>query len=43
MRIVSDYIDFERVMGCHGLGKISKNRELFTEFYRNNHMVIVGF
>ncbi|XP_058444316.1 craniofacial development protein 2-like [Malaya genurostris] len=41
-KIGSDNIDYERVMGHHGLGDMSDNGELFAEFCGNNDMVIGG-
>ena len=41
-KIGSNNADLERVMGRHGLGEMSENGELFTEFCGNNNMVIGG-
>ncbi|XP_038120408.1 uncharacterized protein LOC119770128 [Culex quinquefasciatus] len=41
-KIGSDNTDLERIMGPHGLGEMSENGELFTEFCGNQDMVIGG-
>ncbi|KAL1397256.1 hypothetical protein pipiens_002548 [Culex pipiens pipiens] len=41
-KIGSDNTDLERIMGRHGLGEMSENGELFTEFCGNYDMVIGG-
>ena len=41
-KIGSNNADLERVMGRHGLGEMSENGELLTEFCGNNNMVIGG-
>ncbi|XP_058449462.1 craniofacial development protein 2-like [Malaya genurostris] len=41
-KIGSDNVDYERVMGRHGLGDMSDNGEPFAEFCGNHDMVIGG-
>ncbi|KAL1401542.1 hypothetical protein pipiens_006527 [Culex pipiens pipiens] len=41
-KLGSDNTDLERIMGPHGLGEMSENGELFTEFCGNQDMVIGG-
>ncbi|EDS39543.1 conserved hypothetical protein [Culex quinquefasciatus] len=41
-KIGSDNTDLERIMGRHGLGEMSENGELFTEFCGNYDIVIEG-
>lgn len=42
LEVGSENAGYERVMGRHGCGSMNENGEYFTEFCRNNSLVIGG-
>ena len=42
VRIGTDNRSYEEVMGCHGLGEMNENREMFADLCASNRLVIGG-
>lgn len=42
VKVGSENVGYERVMGRYGCGSMNENREYFIEFCGNNNLVIGG-